>query len=139
MADNGLSLNRSRARAKQRRQIYRSAMTAYVLLQAAAGIFAILFGKTTVQALDITAAPGIVRVMGGLLLLAAILSIPACYDPVRSRPTAIVVLLGGFVFGILCLVAGAGLFWIGVIQLILVAVLVILYSRFFASEIQSRP
>ncbi len=139
MAGDGLSLSLSRALANRAADRFSTAMAVYLAIQAVAGVLAILFGGDMAEAVELDESPGLVRVIGGLTLLLALLSVPAYMRPVRSRATVLAVLAGGYVLGFLWLAAGAGLLWVGVIQLVFAVGLSVLALRFFVLELQSRP
>lgn len=139
--DPSLSLEWSRSQALSRRSIYKSLLGARLGLDLLLGLLAVLVPATLTGWLGLDGAdvPAVVRLWGGVLLLAAGFQVPGLLEPVRWRWANATGLAGRSLLALLYVLAGARLVWLGLIEALFVAALTVTYFALFKAELMSRP
>lgn len=141
-----LSLGWSEAQAQLRAASYRRLLAVSLVLQAILGLLALLCPAWTAGLFGLAAEPTAwVRAWGLLLMLIALLYVPAWHAPVRARFAGPVGIIGRSVTGtaylLICLSGPElrGFFWLALFDLGFAVALAFSYFALFRAELMSRP
>ena len=139
--DQPLSLKWSRAQSLSRRSTYRKLLGARLALDLiiALAAMAVPGALARLLGLDGEDVPVMIRLWGGMLLLAASLHVPGLLEPVRWRWTNAVGMVARSLLALLYLLSGGLFVWLGVIEIVFVFLLAITYFALFKAELMSRP
>ena len=143
--DHTLSLGWMQAEARSRRLSYQRVLRLTLFAEVAVGLamlvapawFSTLLAMPPVEELPWTI--GWARAWGGLLLLTAVLQVPALLDPIRHRWGNVFGIAGRFFLALLYLLTGSSFVWLALLEGGLGLALATLYFSLFRAELMSRP
>src|SRR5262245_11955446 len=107
-----LSLSWTEARAAAKRTTHQRVLGLNLAVYAVVALVAIFVPATLADVLDLPEPAGWIQGWGGLLLLAALLYIPALLDPVRVRWSNAIGIAGRFALAVLYIALGGGFLWL---------------------------
>jgi hypothetical protein len=136
-----LRIGWTQAVAASRRRTYRGLLLAVLIVQAAAGLVALIWPLCLSRWLSLPAPSpdGWLRVVGVMLLVTAVLYVPGYINPVFARFPNVVGIVSRFGLAILYLCLGGNFRWLALYELIVALALGLTYKRLLGAELMSRP
>ena len=135
----GLSIAWTQAEATEHRIVYKRVLGANLAIYAVLSIAAIAAPTALSRLVGLPGPTEWLRSWGGLLLLVTLLYLPGFLDPVRSRWSNAVGIVGRFGAAGLYAVLGGGFLWLALGEAAFGILLAVTYFGLFRSELMSRP
>jgi len=136
-----LRIGWTQAEAANRRRTYRRLLLTVLIVQVAAGLLALIWPLHLSDWLGLPAPfpESLLRVVGAMLLITAVLYAPGYINPVFVRFPNVVGIVARFGLAILYLCLGGNFRWLALYELIAAVALGLTYQRLIGAELMSRP
>jgi hypothetical protein len=136
-----LRIGWTQAEASSRRRTYRCLLLAVLIVQALAGVLALIWPACVSDWLGVPSLPpnAWLRALGMLMIFTAVLCVPGYINPVFARYPNVVGIMEHAAFVILYLCLGGGFLLIAAYELIAAVALAVTYQRLIGAELMSRP
>lgn len=136
-----LRIGWTQAEAASRRRTYRCLLLVVLIIQAVAGLLALIWPGHLSQWLSLPAPSpdGWLRAVGLMLFVTAVLYTPGYINPVFARFPNVVGIAARFGLAILYLCLGGNFRWLAAYELIVAIALGVTYQRLIGAELMSRP
>jgi hypothetical protein len=136
-----LRIGWTRGEAESRRRTYRGLLLAVLIVQAAAGVIALIWPACVSDWLGVPSLPpnAWLRALGMLMVFTAVFCVPGYINPVFARYPNVVGIMEHFAFAILYFCFGGGFLLIAAYELIVALALAVTYQRLIGAELMSRP
>ena len=128
-------------RGGNRRRTFRALLLAVLIVQAVAGVLALIWPGCVSDWLGVASLPphAWLRALGMLMVLTAVFCVPGYINPVFARYPNVVGIMEHFAFAILYLCLGGSFLLVAVYELIVAVALAVTYQRLIGAELMSRP
>lgn len=136
-----LRIGWTQAEAASRRRTYRCLLLVVLIIQAVAGLLALIWPGHLSQwlSLPVPSPDGWLRAVGLMLLVTAVLYVPGYINPVFARFPNVVGIAARFGLAILYLCLDGNFRWLAAYELIVAIALGVTYQRLIGAELMSRP
>ena len=131
----------TRSEADNRRRTYRGLLLAVLIVQAVAGLLALIWPVQLSEwlSLPVPSPDGWLRAFGFMLLVAATLYVPGYIDPLYRRAPNLVGILSRVGLAVLFFCLGGNFRWLALYEVVAALALGVSYQRLMLTELMTRP